>query len=80
MNLIIIHVRIPIEKDGMAEYLRAAARKLKIGEGSITVAAILSKSLDATSKEQFFYKLSIVVSTPRELRKQGRISPYTQNR
>ena len=78
LNRIIIHVRIPIEKDGMAEYLRAAARKLKIGEGSITVAAILSKALDATSKEQFFYKLSIVVSTPSGFESKENFPVYTE--
>ncbi len=78
LDLIIIQIRIPVENDGMAEYLRTASQELKIGEESIAVAAILSKSLDATSKEQFFYKLSIVVGTPKGFGNKQNFPVYTE--
>ncbi len=63
LDLIISNLQIPIEKDGIDEYVNAASQKLKIGEGNISLAKILSKSLDVSSKEEFYYKISIVVST-----------------
>ena len=62
MDLIISNLQIPIEKDGIDEYVHAASQKLNIGEGNITIAKILSKSLDVSNKEQFYYKISLVVS------------------
>ncbi|OGR03218.1 MAG: dehydrogenase [Deltaproteobacteria bacterium RIFOXYD12_FULL_50_9] len=64
MDLIIGNLQIPIEKDGMDEYLKVAAQKLEIGAGDIAITKILSKSLDLSSKEQFYYKISIVVNVP----------------
>ncbi|MBI4687463.1 MAG: dehydrogenase [Nitrospirae bacterium] len=64
MDLIISNLRIPVEKDGVDEYVRAASQNLNISEDNIQFVKILSKSLDAGSKEQFYYKISIVVSVP----------------
>ena len=47
----------------MDEYVKAAAQKLNISENSLKFTKILSKSLDARSKKQFYYEISIVVST-----------------
>jgi len=55
-------LQIPIEKDGIDEYVKAASQKLKIGRGKISIAKMLSKSLDVSNKEQFYYKISLVVS------------------
>ena len=63
MDLIISNLRIPVEKDGIDEYIRAAAQKLNISENSLQFTKILSKSLDARSKKQFYYEISLVVST-----------------
>ncbi|MBC8316547.1 MAG: dehydrogenase [Desulfobulbaceae bacterium] len=63
MDLIISNVHIPIEEDGMDAYIHAAAQQLKIGEDTISIAKILSKSLDMSSKEQFFYTMSLVIRT-----------------
>jgi len=63
LDLIISNLRIPVEKDGMDEYVKAAAQKLNISENSLKFTKILSKSLDARSKKQFYYEISIVVST-----------------
>jgi len=46
------------------EYVRAASQKLNISEDDIQFTKILSKSLDAGSKEQFYYDISIAVSVP----------------
>ncbi|MBI5573841.1 MAG: dehydrogenase, partial [Elusimicrobia bacterium] len=64
MDLIISNLRLPVEKDGIDEYLKVASQKLNINEKNIKFAKILSKSLDARSKKQFYYEISIVVTTP----------------
>jgi len=46
------------------EYVRAASQKLNISEDNVQLTKILSKSLDAGSKEQFYYDISIVISAP----------------
>lgn len=62
MNLIINNLQIPLEKDGLDAYLTVASEKLEVAEGHIAIAKILSKSLDLSNKEQFFYKISLVVT------------------
>ncbi|MBI5057793.1 MAG: dehydrogenase [Nitrospirae bacterium] len=64
MDLIINNLRIPVEKDGVDEYVRAASQKMNISEDNIQFNKILSKSLDAGNREQFYYEISIVVSAP----------------
>lgn len=64
MKLIISKLRIPIEKDGIAEYLKAASQKIRCSEEDIGFSRILSKSLDMTDKEQFYYEIAIAVSVP----------------
>lgn len=64
MKLILSDLRIPIEKDRMDEYVKAASHQLEIDAGNIFIAKILSKSLDARNKEQFYYKISLIVTTP----------------
>jgi uncharacterized protein len=62
LDLILSNLRIPVEKDGIDEYIKAAAQKLNISENNIKVKKILSKSLDARSKKQFYYEIAFVVS------------------
>ncbi|MFZ3072065.1 MAG: dehydrogenase, partial [Thermodesulfobacteriota bacterium] len=73
MDLIVDNLRIPVEKDGIDEYVKAASQKLVpailSGEPdkkreSVRFVKILSKSLDMSDKEQFYYEVSIVVSVP----------------
>lgn len=80
MELIIDNLRIPVEKDGMDEYLKAAAQSLKIGEDDIKLFKILSKSLDISSKEQFYYEISIVVSTSDSFDNRKNFPVYTQGK
>lgn len=77
MDLVINNVVIPIEKDGMDEYLRAAAQKMGIAAGEISVAKILSKALDLRKQEQFYYKLSLVIITDDSFSNRQGFSLYT---
>ncbi len=63
MDLIISNLEIPIETDGTDAYLNGVAQKLEIAADRISIVKILSKSLDISNKEQFYYKISLVVST-----------------
>ncbi len=78
MDLIISNLRIPIENDGVDEYVKAASQKLNISEETIKFTKILSKSLDVSSKEQFYYKISIVVCTPDSFDNRGNFPVYTE--
>ncbi|MFZ2198666.1 MAG: hypothetical protein WAV13_13075 [Thermodesulfovibrionales bacterium] len=79
MDLIISNLRIPVEKDGMAEYLKAASERLEINGETLRFVKILSKSLDAGDKNQFFYEISIVVSTPESFVNKDNFPVYTFN-
>ncbi len=61
MDLIIRNLRIPVEKDGTDEYMKTASRRLKADETALEFRKILSKSLDASSPDRFYYIVSIVV-------------------
>jgi uncharacterized FAD-dependent dehydrogenase len=56
-------LRILIEEDGITAYLNAASQSLNINENNLTFKKIVSKSLDTSNTEQFYYEVSIVVST-----------------
>lgn len=62
MNLIINDLLIPFEDDGIDAYVNTISQRLEIGVEDITIFKILSKSLDLSNKEQFYYKLTLVVS------------------
>ena len=78
MNLILIDLRIPVEKDGMDEYLKAASQKLNVCETAIHIVKILSKSLDAGNKEQFYYEISLVVNTSDSFDNKENLPVYTE--
>ena len=78
MDLIISNLRIPVEKDGIDEYLKAASQKLNISEDNIQFTKMLSKSLDARSKNQFYYEISIVISTPDSFDNRENFAVYTE--
>ncbi|MBU1640723.1 MAG: dehydrogenase, partial [Proteobacteria bacterium] len=77
MQLIISNLLIPIEQDGMAAYLHAAVQKLKINEG-LAITRILSKALDLSNKEQFYYKVSLVVTAPDSFKNRQNFPVYTE--
>ena len=74
---LIITLQIPIEKDGMDEYVNAASQKLKTGE-ELSIIKILSKSLDLSNKEQFYYKISLVIRTNASFKNKQNFPVYTE--
>ena len=78
MDLIISNLHIPIEKDGMDAYVHAASQKMETGKENISIAKILSKSLDASNKKQFYYKISLVVTTHDCFKNKQHFSKYTE--
>ncbi len=62
MELILSDLQIPIEKEGTDEQVKVACQQLQLGTGDIIILKILSKSIEIRNKEQFYYKLSLVVS------------------
>ncbi len=77
MDLIISNLRIPVEKDGREEYVKAASQKLSISEENIQFTKILNKSLDASNKDQFYYIISIVVIAPDSFDNRDNLPLYT---
>ncbi len=78
MGIILSNLRIPIEKDGEAAYLQAAAKELLIDVDSIAISHILSKSLDISNTKQFYVKISIVVSLPEHYPNRKKYPEYTE--
>ena len=78
MDLILSNVRIPVEKDGMDEYLKAASHKLNISENNIELVRMLNKALDTSTAEQFYYEISIVVRTPDSFDNKENLPVYTK--
>lgn len=78
MYLIISDLRIPVEKDGVDEYVLAASQRLKVSEETLRFSKVLSKSLDARDKEQFYYAISIVVSAPEGFENKENFPVYTE--
>ena len=64
MDLILNNLRVPVEKDGIDGYISTASQSLNITKDKIKFIKILSKSLDARGKKQFYYEMSIAVSLP----------------
>ncbi len=78
MNLLLINLRIPVEKDGRDEYLKAASRKLNVCETAIHIVKMLSKTLDARNQEQFYYDISLVVHTSDSFANKENLPLYTE--
>ncbi len=78
MKLIINNIQIPIEKDGMAEYVRATEEKTSLAAEDFSVTKILSKALDLRKQEQFYYKMSLVISTDDNYPNRQKFSLYTE--
>jgi hypothetical protein len=62
LKILLKNIQIPIEKDGTDEYLNVSSKKLQVEIEKISIYKILNKSIDISSKEHFFYNLSIVVT------------------
>jgi hypothetical protein len=79
MDLIISGLRIPVEKDGEDERIRAASQKLGVGEKDIRFVRILNKSLDARNKTQFYYEISIVANISDNYENKEGFPVFTEN-
>jgi len=77
VDLIISNLEIPIEKDGMDEYVNAAAQKMGLDEGP-TILKIISKALDLRNKDQFHYKISLVVRIHESYENKQNFPVYTE--
>jgi uncharacterized FAD-dependent dehydrogenase len=78
LDLIINDLQIPIEKDGIDAYLHTASQKLEIDAGTLSIKKILSKSPDLRNKEQFYYNISLVVSTDDSFENKQNFSVYSE--
>ncbi len=79
MDLIISNLRIAIEQDGMGAYLAAAADKMGGGD-DLAIVKILSKALDLSDQEQFFYKVSVVVRVAAGYANRQKFPEYSEAR
>ena len=73
-----LNLRIPVEKDGRGEYLKAASQKLNVCETAIDIVKILSKTLDAGDQEQFYYDISLVVHASDSFDNRENLPVYTE--
>ncbi len=78
MELILNNVAVPIEQDGLAAYVTAASQKMGIGPEGVGIVKILSKALDLSNKEQFFYKMSLVVDVDDSFKNRQQFQPYME--
>lgn len=74
----ISNLQIPIEKDGTDAYLNAASEKMGIDAGDISIVKFLSKALDIRNKEQFYYKISLVVRINDRFENKQGLPVYTE--
>jgi uncharacterized protein len=61
MELVVRNLRIPVERDGTDEYLKAAALRLGVDAGTLKPAGMLNKALDMSDLNQLYYDVSMVV-------------------
>ncbi len=78
MKLIVKNLKIPIEKDGADEYVNAASQNLKTDKKNISITKMLSKSLDMSNKDQFYYKISIVIKIKDSFANKQKFPVYTE--
>jgi uncharacterized protein len=78
LYLILNNLRIPVEKNGSGEYLKAASEKLNVCETAISIAKILSKKLDTGDQAQFYYDISIVVHISDDFDNINNLPVYTE--
>jgi hypothetical protein len=71
-------LRVPVENDRVEEYLKIASQNLNINKDEIIFVKILSKSLDARSKNQFYYEMSVVVRLPDSFLNSGHLPVYNE--
>ncbi len=78
LDLLVNTIKIPIEKDGMDEYVRAVAQTTGIPPEKFSIIKILGKALDLRRQEQFYYRLSLVINTDECFFNSETCVPYTE--
>ena len=78
MNLILNSLQIPVELDGVDQYVLAASRLSGISADDLKIIKILSKELDISDKEQFHYVLSLAVHVPDDFKNTQRFPEYIE--
>ncbi len=78
MQFIIGNLRIPIERDGAAEYIKAAALKTGLLQENISILKILSKDLKVKNTNQFFYIVSLVIRIDDSLQPLQKFKQYCE--
>ncbi len=79
-DLIIADLQIPVEKDGIDEYLKAASIMMGVENKNIRFIKILSKALDAACKEQFYFTVTIAVRVEGDLGSRENFPIYTEKK
>ena len=62
----------------MEEYVRGAAQKMGVTEDTLSVVKILSKALDLRNQEQFYYKMSLVISVDDSFSNKQKFTLYSK--
>ena len=75
-HLIVSGLKIPVEKDGEDEYLKAAALKLTAAVHEITAVKILSKVPVFSDLRQFYYEVAMVIGVPAGYDNAGKFPVY----
>jgi len=76
LKLIIPSIKVRIEEDQQENYLIQAADLLNLELSELKIHAILSKSLDIRDKDQFYYRLIIVVEVAGSYHNRRRFEEY----
>ena len=78
LKLIINNLKILIEQDRPQEYVTAAAEKMGVDTDALTIVILLSKSPDFRDQNQFYYKISLVVSIDNNFANKQKFQIYTE--
>jgi uncharacterized FAD-dependent dehydrogenase len=78
LKLIINNLKIPIENDCPEEYIIAVAQKMGISTDTLSIVTLLSKSPDYRDQDQFYYTISLVVSTDDSFTNKQKFLIYTE--
>jgi uncharacterized protein len=78
LTLLKINLRIPVEKDGRGEYIKAASEKLNVSEADISIVKMLGKKLDASDQAQFYYDISLAVNVSDDYENINNLPVYTE--
>jgi len=78
LKYIVKNLNIPIEDDGEHTYLTTASAKMQLPAANLKILKILSKNFDLRNKSQFYYKVSLLVSTEQECHLTDDVTEYIE--